>query len=781
MHFAKPSFISLLGISLFPALALAQTQPQRTFLKLIVNQVEIDQVVAVVEDQNIFIRTIDLKNAGIKNFTGESKKIKGQEFTSLKSLASFLTYKLNSKNLSLELTVTPDHLDSSSDIDLSSSAPKGVIYSQDTSFFFNYGFSSTNLSQYNLAGELGLSIGNSLLYSLVNYNWDGQVLRGLTSFTIDQSSSVSQLIIGDIYPVSDQFGSAPMIGGIAYRSNYALNPYLPRTPFWDFSTPVASPSTAEIYVNGQLVQKLQVQPGQFNLQNLLLPLQSSNSQIILKDNFGRTITYDHTIFVSNNYLRPGQSEFFYGLGFLRNNLNTENFSYGTFALLGTQRWGISDSTSIGYRFEATESLLSGGFSFTNDFSFGSLALGGAISNSQGKFGHAEAVSFSTSSRIGSLGVAAKLVSPEYANILLAPQSSRDSFEFNARGSIALGPRITLNATYSNADSYVLLLPSGLGVVNLNKGGTSTSYGLSLAIAVDQSTTMNISATRIISPISSPSNTIFLGINKSIGSDLSASVSFNSLDGQLSSVAQVQKTLPTSTGFGYNLQLQADAQKLGSFNSIQYQSPIGLYDLSLDRSGDQNTISLNISGGVLFIDNKVFLTKVLSSSFALIEVPGVSGGVRGYSSNQLYGTTNNNGDLILPNLSPYYANPIAINASDIPLDYTIDKTQLLIAPPNRGGAVVRFNAKKFQAIRGSLKVDKQGKMLTPTYGEFSVQVGSDSVVTTLGPDGQFYLENIGPGSYKAKIDFPEGICNFDLVVPTSKKPITKLGTLTCKMQ
>ena len=37
-----------------------------------------------------------------------------------------------------------------------------------------------------------------------------------------------------------------------------------------------------------------------------------------------------------------------------------------------------------------------------------------------------------------------------------------------------------------------------------------------------------------------------------------------------------------------------------------------------------------------------------------------------------------------------------------------------------------------------------------------------------------------GSYNAKIDFKEGICQFALEVPTSEAIVSQLGTLTCTL-
>ena len=84
-----------------------------------------------------------------------------------------------------------------------------------------------------------------------------------------------------------------------------------------------------------------------------------------------------------------------------------------------------------------------------------------------------------------------------------------------------------------------------------------------------------------------------------------------------------------------------------------------------------------------IGGSIHATRPVDESYGLIRVPGVSG-VRGYLSNQEVGRTDRRGDLLVPNLLPYYGNRLGINDKDIPMDHDIGTTELTIAPPFRGG-------------------------------------------------------------------------------------------------
>ena len=59
------------------------------------------------------------------------------------------------------------------------------------------------------------------------------------------------------------------------------------------------------------------------------------------------------------------------------------------------------------------------------------------------------------------------------------------------------------------------------------------------------------------------------------------------------------------------------------------------------------------------------TRPVQESFALVRVPGMKG-VRAYLSHQEVGRTNRNGDVLVPNLLPYYGNRLDIADEDVPL-------------------------------------------------------------------------------------------------------------------
>ena len=61
----------------------------------------------------------------------------------------------------------------------------------------------------------------------------------------------------------------------------------------------------------------------------------------------------------------------------------------------------------------------------------------------------------------------------------------------------------------------------------------------------------------------------------------------------------------------------------------------------------------------------------------------------------------------------------------------------IAPPYRGGGIIRFVVEKTQAVTGLLRVKKGKETLIPAYGEISVE--GNAQVSPSGEKGEFYLD------------------------------------------
>ena len=132
----------------------------------------------------------DLKAAGVDANDGKREFIGKEAYISLSSLAPAAAYVFDEKNLTLRLTTRVDR-QGATKFDLTPTAPKGMLYSQDTSFFVNYAAETKGFSQYDAFGEAGLSMAGHLLTSTIRRTEEGHVVRGLSNLTLNDRDNLT--------------------------------------------------------------------------------------------------------------------------------------------------------------------------------------------------------------------------------------------------------------------------------------------------------------------------------------------------------------------------------------------------------------------------------------------------------------------------------------------------------------------------------------------------------------------------------------------------------------
>ena len=194
-------------------------------------------------------------------------------------------------------------------------------------------------------------------------------------------------------------------------------------------------------------------------------------------------------------------------------------------------------------------------------------------------------------------------------------------------------------------------------------------------------------------------------------------------------------------------------------------------------GQEGNASINASGGLVAIGGSVYGTRPVDQGFALVRLPGVSN-VRAFLSNQEVGRTGASGDLLVPDLLPYYGNRLSISDKDVPMEYAIDATERIVAPPYRGGALISFPVRKIRTVSGVVVIERDRKETVPSFGQITVALEGGSASSPIARGGEFFLENVSPGERPATIESQEGTCRFLLRVPDSPEPFIQLGKIVC---
>jgi outer membrane usher protein len=744
---------------------LATGYDQRAILELVVNEVEKGEILVILRGSEIMATVSDLDRAGLRRLGGRRENINGQDYVSLSSLAPAVTSDMDEKELLLRLTAQPDFLGEKV-FNLHTGAPVGITYGQDTSGFLNYAVNWRDFRSFDGFGEAGLSIRGNLLFSSFSRNTDGRIVRGQTNLTVDDRPSLTRWVVGDKFVNSDILGGSVFLGGVSASREFNLDPYFIRYPTFGFSNAVLSPSTAEIYVNGLLVRREQLPPGQFELKDLPVPAGAGVTRVVVRDAFGREQQVVSPFYFTTGILRSGLHEYSYNLGFRRNNIGNASTDYSSLALLGRHRIGLTDSITAGLRLEGGSHLASGGPTVTVRLpsELGEIQFSAAVSYDSGKPGTAAALGYNYLGQALGFGGSVRGLSARYANLSLRAADERASLETNAFVTFPLGSRTsaTLQQTFTH----------------------SHSQDQSQRISLSTSTRINEYLNFIVNGGNSRKANHnegegFVGLNFLFGA--ASSTVFHQQRGHESNAGVgVQKSLPVGSGLGYRFQNTISEQQNQVNGLVQYQGPYGRYEADYNHGNGQNGSILSAAGGVAVIGGTVHFTRPVEESFALIRVPGTPG-VRGYMSNQEIGTTDSSGTVLVPNLLSYYGNLLGIADRDIPLDRRVDATEKIIAPPYRGGVVVDFPVYRIQSVTGSIILQTPTELIIPAYGQLTVTADAKRFESPIGKQGEFYFESVPPGRHTAMLEYDETTCRFSVDVPASDASVLKLSTLRCVVQ
>lgn len=646
---------------------------------------------------------------------------------------------------------------------LASRAPVGLEHAPAPSLFVNYGLTAgvqqvdARDAHRTLSGalEAGASARGALAYTAVSLLDERHVLRGLSSITVDDRARLVRGVIGDQVVSGGALGGGGVIGGLHLDRDFALDPYFVAQPTLTTSGVAATPSTVEIYRDGQLIRREILPPGPYRIADLI-GTAGADTKVVVRDAFGLTRSVTSTTMVPlASALRPGLSTFDASLGFVRQ-LAT-SFDYGDPAALGAYRRGLTEALTVGARLEATPDRASGGASA--DLVIGHAVVEAAVAASAASRGGAAGMLSAAWYRARlTMAASVRAVSAHYATLDLLPEADRPQLALDATASWAVATRATV-LIQGSAERLrdVGARGRGAATLSLELGGDRRLFIAGAAARTPGVTTVEASATFAMS------------IGRSTTATATGSVGDAAKIG-----AAVARALPAHDGLGY--QLRASHGKVDeAFASVAAQGDHGRIEASAAWATGSREAQLAISGGIVAIGGAVAATRVVQGGFALVRVPDAPG-VRVYLDNQPVGTTDARGNLIIPELQAFYGNRLRVDARDLPLDVATRALERVIAPPRRGGAVVAFSPARAATVRGRIVGYRGREVVDVSYGDLRID---DEPPVPIGHGGAFELEAVPAGVHRCTVQVEGLTCAFTLEV-AADRGVIDVGAQTCRV-
>ncbi|RJQ47399.1 MAG: fimbrial biogenesis outer membrane usher protein [Nitrospiraceae bacterium] len=746
----------------------ASPAEDQAVLKLLLNEQDKGEFFfVIVPEGDILMPRNDFEQLGLKEGLGQDIQVNGATCVSLKSIPG-LQYSIEEETVSLEIKASPS-LFREQDIDTSYAKKYKPVVAQDRSAFLNYSFDYENgrgESFTGISGEFGVSVGDYLGTTTFTYQKTGDektAARLMSSLVRNYRDTLQTVTFGDFQAYPGPLGSAALLGGIQYSSNFSIDPSLVIFPPLKLNGTLETPSDVEIYLDGALVRKEKLLPGEFTFNDIPATTGLGTANMVIKDAYGRERNVITPYYYSNRLLKKGLHEYSYSAGFMKKDFGTKSFSYGKPAFLAFHNYGFSEKLKAGYAAEASTDVMNiGAYVSFLAGNAGVIDSSIAFSARSGEPGLSGMMGYFYQSRNVNVKLVARSDSRNYSNLAVKP--SDDKAKIYSAGAIGFGGKKTgyLTAEYSYADMY--------------QHGEASRVSLSYSRSFSERASFFVSASETRD--SEVNDEILLGLHVYFGKGISGSL-YSAKDNHSSSQALgIHKSPPPGAGFGFG----TDILKSGDNNSVKgalfYQNNHGQYEINV--TGDENNTGygLSLSGGIGYIDRSIFLSRPITDSFAKVKVSNLKD-VRVYHYSNEVGVTDSNGELIIPNLSSFQDNRISIESQDIPLNYTIRELSKYLSPSSRSGSLLAFSLNKMQALTGTLSIMRNRERAKPEFGRLFIQANYKILEGLVGRSGEFYIENIPPGTHQAWVMYQGSECRFSMTIPDSDEILLDMGDIACE--
>lgn len=599
------------------------------------------------------------------------------------------------------------------------------------------------------------------------------VVRLDSTYTYSDSATLTRVRVGDLINGGLAWTRPVRLGGVQFGSDFALRPDLVTFPLPSVSGSVAVPSTLDVLVNGTRLMSRTVEPGPFEIPQLPVVTGAGTVSMTVTNALGRQVVTTLPFYASSALLSPGLQTYSVQAGVLRRNWGVVSNDYGGMAASATYRRGISQRLTLEGSSEVTRgTAMAGAGAVVNAYDFAVLTASAAASGGPSGGGGQFSAGVQRIGTVFSVNASMTMASPKYRDIAAVNGDSVPRLQFNTSAGLSLGGLGSLGVAYIQIRRDATLDRGGLlaGAVDLRDEQRVRILSASYSAQLKH---LSFYATAFKDFAQSGSRGVLFGVTFPLGRSNSVSASLG-LDGSgTSRQVQAQQSASEVGDWGYQA-YAASGMSSHQFAQVQYKSPWALLTAGADRFDGQTSLAFETSGSVSFVDGAVFASNTIPDSFAIVDTNGLAG-VLVLRENREAGRTNAAGKLLVPDLRSFDVNRLAIEATDVPADTTIDVSTREVRPQDRSGVIVRFPVK---VSHGALLVlvDEAG---VPLPISTTVTLRATGAIVPVGYDGNAYVQDLAPHN-DVQVERADGRrCSVAFEYKPVPGEIPTIGPLVCR--
>jgi outer membrane usher protein len=241
-----------------------------------------------------------------------------------------------------------------------------------------------------------------------------------------------------------------------------------------------------------------------------------------------------------------------------------------------------------------------------------------------------------------------------------------------------------------------------------------------------------------------------------------------------------KQLPEGIGVGYragtSTTWQGSRTRIAGFGGADWNLrpfSVGLFASTPVHGDGSSFLHADLAGALVGLGGYWGFTRQVTDSFALARLGVPQAGVEIFLNNQTQGRTDDEGRVLIPQISSYGRQSVTLNEADLGIQYSLPRQSITLAPAFRSGNVVDFGIGRVRAIAGRAWL-LQGGQRTPVASRAWAMAGpAGRMAIETGAGGDFYAEDVAPGHYTGTLQVRERAYACRLDVPDFPEPVHEL--------
>lgn len=604
------------------------------------------------------------------------------------------------------------------------------------------------------------------------------VQRQGTRLIYDNLNQLMRWTALDLQTVGRGFQSPQDMAGLSvFRSYSALQPQTVARPRGNRKFSLQRPSSVEVYINDQVVRRLELAPGTYDLIDFPFARGANSIRLIVTDDSGHVEVLRFNLFIDQTQLSTGLSEF--GLyGGVKAPLGPVGPQYSNdWQISGFYRRGINDALTLGANVQADANIQMAGFEAVVGTGTGVVAAN---------------LSVSTVRRFGAGYALAATYQKSFVRTAQLADIFNLSLETRSKAFAPLGITVPRNPYgYELGMAYTRnFSPSTYGGLDarysLARAGFKSTQNYRTSIGWRVSPNLNLTTEIIYQDDERRSNlSAFVSLTLRLGAFTSTRADYDTRDNQ----TRVAYQTLNGTGVGaYNLSADLDHTDLGSAfnfagNYTANRLELGANHFSTtDRDFQKVEVqrtTVRFATAIAFADGSLSVGRPVNDGFAIIVPYKTLKGTKVLIDPSPFGYRASSGWLrsaLDSNLSAFSARSLTVDAPNAPAGLDLGKGTFRILSPYKSGYRLQVGSEYSITALGIL-IDRDALPLSLVAGQ-AIELARperEPLPLFTNRDGRFGLTGLRPGHWRITMN-SQPPSNYELEIATHAEGIVKTGSL-----